>query len=162
MAADMTETRNLRRKSFALLLMCASSTAAIAQTLPDPTRPPDSVISPVDQPAARRDSGLQSLIISPTRRAAIINGQTVELGGMLGDAKLVEVNESYVVLRNAEGKQVLHMFDGVEIKRKAPAGASTDAVTHARKQKKSLKKKKSAGKHARQVKPANSNEGDVK
>ena len=43
-------------------------------------------------------SGLHSIIISKTRRAAIIDGQTVELGEEHGNAKLVEVNEGNVVL----------------------------------------------------------------
>jgi MSHA biogenesis protein MshK len=162
MVADMTCFWNLGRNSCAPLLMFVISTSTFAQALPDPTRPPDSIITPVDQPAARRDSGLQSLIISPTRRAAIINGQTVELGGMLGDAKLVEVNDSYVVMRNAEGKKVLSMFEGVEIKRKVSPPPVSHAVTHKVKQKKSFKKKKSVRKPARQAQPPKSNEGGGK
>jgi MSHA biogenesis protein MshK len=161
MVADMTAAWNLRRNGFALLL-CLISTVAFAQVLPDPTRPPDAIISPVDQPSASKDSGLQSLIISPTRRAAIINGQSVELGDKLGDARLVEVHESYVVLRDAEGKHVLRMFEGVEIKRKVPAATANVAITHTMKHKKPIKKNKSAGKHELHDKPPKSIEGNVK
>ncbi len=159
MDADMTVARSPCRNSVAILLMCVVPVAALAQALPDPTRPPDSIFSPDDQQAPR-NSGLQSIFISPTRRAAIINGQTVELNGMLGDAKLVEVNESYVVLRSAEGKQVLSMFEGVEKRKHALPPLAADAAAPKMKHKKSLKKNKPAGKHARQVKPPGSNQGD--
>ena len=93
---------------------------AIAQALTDPTRPPVEISAPpalVGQ-AAVVDSGLQSVIISPTRRAAIINGRTVELGANHGDARLVEVSESGVVLEGAQGRQALMLFPGVDLKRK--------------------------------------------
>ncbi len=102
---------------------CAVHAAAFAQTLPDPTRPPAEISAPVAGLAAPpKDSGLQSVIISPTRRAAIINGQTVELGALLGDARLVEISESVAILERAQGRQVLALFPGVNISRKQPAG----------------------------------------
>lgn len=62
--------------------------------------------------------GLQSVIISPSRRAAIINGKTVELGGKYNGAKLTEVNENGVVLSGARGRQkLLLMFPAVEIRK---------------------------------------------
>ena len=91
---------------------------AMAQALTDPTRPPAEIsASPALVGQAAVDSGLQSVIISPVRRAAIINGQTVELGAKHGDAKLVEVSESRVVLQGAQGRQVLQLFPGVELKK---------------------------------------------
>lgn len=93
----------------------------LAQALPDPTRPPESIRSPAATSAAN-NSGLQSVFISPTHRVAIINGQTVELGGMIDGAKLVEISQDHVVLRGAEGKKVLSLFEDVTIKLK-PAAA---------------------------------------
>ena len=57
------------------------------------------------------------MIIAPGRRAAIINGQTVEQGGKYGDARLVQVNEDSVVLHGPQGKQVLMLFPGVTIRK---------------------------------------------
>lgn len=95
------------------------SIAAIAEELPDPTRPPASLTAPVVAPAsgvvANQPAGLQSIIISKTRRAAIIDGETVELGGKYGDAKLIEVNEGSVVLRSAQGRQVMTLFPDVKV-----------------------------------------------
>lgn len=90
-----------------------------AEELPDPTLPPASLAAPVAVPAdgvaANQPVGLQSIIISKTRRAAIIGGETVELGGKYGDAKLIEVNEGGVVLRSAQGRQVMTLFPDVKI-----------------------------------------------
>lgn len=94
-----------------------------AEDLPDPTRPPAGIFASDGSVGVRREeianqSGLHSIIISGTRRAAIIDGQIVELGGEHGHAKLIEVNEGSVVLLRAQGRQVLTLFPGVKIIRK--------------------------------------------
>lgn len=89
------------------------SNAAAAEELPDPTRPPVSIAAPAAA-AGAAPAGLQSIIISPIRRAAIIDGETVELGGKHGDARLIEVNEGSVVLKGAQGRQVLTLFPDVK------------------------------------------------
>lgn len=97
---------------------------ALAEELPDPTRPPAAIMAPsaagtIEAPA----TGLQSVIISGHRRAAIIDGETVELGGEHGEARLVEVNESSVVLKGPQGRQVLTLFPGVKITSREEAKA---------------------------------------
>ena len=108
-----------------------SSVSCCAEALVDPTRPPASIIAPVAAASGAVESppsGLQSIIISKTRRAAIIGGETVELGGKHGDAKLTEVNEGSVVLRGVQGRQVMTLFPDVkmtskkEVKSQSPAG----------------------------------------
>ena len=90
-----------------------------AEELPDPTRPPAGIAAPVAAEAGgateNQPSGLRSVIISKTRRAAIIDGETVELGGKHGDAKLIEVNEGSVVLQGAQGRQVMTLFPDVKM-----------------------------------------------
>ncbi len=127
----------------ALLLLCAVSPVASAQALTDPTKPPTEISAPLTRAAAPEGDRLQSIIISPTRRVAIINGQTVELGAKHGEAKLVEVSESGVALQGAQGRQVLTLFPGVEIKRKEPPKGND--VKHA------TQKKKLANKPASQI-----------
>lgn len=112
MAADMKHIRSL------LLLACLLP-AAHAETLADPTRQPAEVSAPLAQGANTGASALQSIIISPLRRAAMINGQMVELGAKQGDSRLVEVNETGVVLQGPQGAQVLPLYPGVSIRRKA-------------------------------------------
>ncbi len=96
-----------------------------AEDLPDPTRPPASIFALVggadvahEMPAENHARGLHTIIISETRRAAIIDGQTVELGEEHGGARLIEVNESGVVLERGQSRQVLPLFPDIKIIRK--------------------------------------------
>ena len=114
------EKRTARRRANAFFsVFCfLSSFLCCADELTDPTRPPASIAAPVAAASGVAESqpaGLQSIIISKTRRAAIIDGETVELGGKHGDAKLVEVNEGSVVLRSARGRQVMTLFPDVKM-----------------------------------------------
>ncbi len=105
----------------ALLLSLAQSTV-LAESLPDPTRPSIDLsssgasVAGEGLPVEAVPHGLQSVIISPQYRAAIINGETVKLGDKSGDSTLVEVRESSVVLQNAHGRRVLELFPKVNIK----------------------------------------------
>lgn len=115
MATDM-------KSLLAVALLCMAQAAA-ADTLPDPTRPSIDLgssgaggageVAPVEA----APPGLQSVIISPQYRAAIINGETVVLGGKSGDSRLVEVRENSVVLENARGRRVMELFPKVGIKK---------------------------------------------
>lgn len=120
-----------------------------AEDFPDPTLPPAGInaassgqgtAAVASQPVSPARRGLQSIIISPERRAAIINGETVVLGEKVGGSKLVEVSESGVVLQGARGRQALALFPGVWLKAKAavpPAQvkkkgkSANEAVEHA-------------------------------
>lgn len=109
----------LGRRAVAALLWLAAA-PLFAQALPDPTRPP------AWENAGAAGEGapvLQSVMISPRRRAALISGQVVELGGRFGDARLVAVNENGVVLRSDAGSEELKLFPAVE-KRLAGVGGS--------------------------------------
>lgn len=100
-----------------------------AEELPDPTQPPAGIyaLSSGRGTAATTNivspssNGLHSIIISPNRRAAIINGEMVELGAKVGSARLVEVSESGVVLQSERGRKELALFPGVWLKMKASA-----------------------------------------
>lgn len=100
-------------------------TVSGAQALSDPTRPPANFGGAADADA---DSGggtvLQSVIISPTGKAAIISGVMVKLGEKYGDAVLVKVAESEVVLKTGTTSQVLKLHPGVEKRESAAATRS--------------------------------------
>lgn len=103
------------------LLLCMSQIAT-AEPLPDPTRPSielgtSGAAGTADVVPVEAAPGLQSIIISPQYRAAIINGETVSLGGKSGDSRLVEVRENSVVLENAHGRRVMELFPKVSIKK---------------------------------------------
>jgi MSHA biogenesis protein MshK len=83
------------------------------QIVIDPTRPAAGFAAEAPEGAAPGNQ-LQSVMISPTRKAAIINGVTVRLGEKYGDAVLVRVAESEVVLRSGGVQQVLKLHPAVE------------------------------------------------
>ena len=105
-------------------LLYFSGMAQAAEQFSDPTRPafdlvPGLTSSGIDTDGAGKVEvppvGLQSVIISPSREAAIINGTEVELGAKYGDAELTVVNETCVVLVGPQGRQVMHMFPTVNM-----------------------------------------------
>ena len=112
---------------------CALAAAALlllrldanAQILNDPTRPPAALNAPdaVDGAAARGPM-LQSVKISRTERSAIISGEMVKLGAKYGEARVVRITENEVVLRSANGTEILRMYPGVEIKPVVPASSA--------------------------------------
>jgi MSHA biogenesis protein MshK len=101
----------MAQRLIALGLLAA--TAAAAQGLSDPTRPPSA-----SAPSAARSeaplSRLQSVLISPGRKLAVIDGQTVALGGRLGDATVVAIAPTQVVLQTGATYQTLKLFPGIE------------------------------------------------
>ena len=104
----------------------ASFAAPAAAAMNDPTRPPASFAdsaatsafpSARSGPAAvRAPPVLQSVIIGRGGRAAIIDGERVEIGGRYRDAQVVRIAEDEVVLRKDNMTQVLRMFPDVEKK----------------------------------------------
>lgn len=106
------------------------SVACCAEDFPDPTRPPAAIAAPVVAAASgiAAAEGLQSIFISKTRRAAIMDGKTVELGGKYNDAKLVEVAEDRVVLQGARGRQVMMLFPDVKLTSKQEEAATAPAA----------------------------------
>jgi len=82
--------------------------------LVDPTRPP--VVSSAEvkgEAAAAAGPRLQSVLISPARRIAVISGKTLALGEKYGDATVVSISETTVRLRSASQVQTLHLFPEV-------------------------------------------------
>ena len=101
--------------SLAALLVAAE---VGAQGLPDPTRPPPSVLSPASAgsaDAAPLSSGpqLQSVLIARHpggRHVAVIDGQTVQLGDKYKGALLTRMTATEVVLVNGKSRQVLKLY----------------------------------------------------
>lgn len=98
------------------LMACllALSSGVVAQTLNDPTRPPQQGAK-VERDAVIGDGPvLQSVLIAPGRSEAIISGRTVRVGDRVGEAKVVKIAESEVVLRTGKDLQILKLFPGME------------------------------------------------
>jgi len=106
----------LHPSSFALLIaLMGGMSSAAAQIASDPTQPPVGYATESPElPAASGGLTLQSVLISPSHRAAIISGVMVKEGDKLGDAVLVKVAENEVVLKSAGASQVLKLYPGVD------------------------------------------------
>ncbi|MCX9155083.1 hypothetical protein OPU71_02980 [Niveibacterium sp. 24ML] len=91
----------------------------------DPTRPPDAYL-PAAMPAAGAPSAeamvLQSVLIGPDRKLAVISGQTVLLGGRIGEARLVAMSEKSATIEDASGRRVLPL---VATMKQTPAAVGT-------------------------------------
>lgn len=113
-----------------LVLLPASGMAA-GEKFPDPTLPavgaaPATSAAPVasaglNQEGLPNTPQLQSVLVSPERRFAVIDGQTVRLGERFGDSVLVKINEREVVLKNGKVLQTLRLFP-VVVNGKSQAG----------------------------------------
>ncbi|MGH8739596.1 MAG: MSHA biogenesis protein MshK [Burkholderiales bacterium] len=90
-----------------------AASAALAQGLADPTRPP-SFSGEVSRSAAAPASRLQSVLISPGRKLAVIDGRTVALGERVGDATVYAIAPNEVTLQKGAGYQTLKLFEGIE------------------------------------------------
>jgi hypothetical protein len=112
------QTSNFKLSALILALgavLALLPAVASAQITTDPTRPPTGFAAEAAEGAAAGNQ-LQSVMISPTRKAAIINGVMVEQGQKYGDAVLMRVGEDEVVLRSGDSRQVLKLHPAVEKK----------------------------------------------
>jgi MSHA biogenesis protein MshK len=97
----------MRRAIFLLGISAAS--LAHAAPFADPTRPPNSL---GEEGAAATPAGprLESVLIAPDRRLAVISGQQVRLGGKYGEGQVVRITETEVVIRNGEATETLRLL----------------------------------------------------
>jgi MSHA biogenesis protein MshK len=88
---------------------------ALAQALGDPTRPPGAgAMQQGGQDEAPAGRQLQSVLLSGGRKLAVIDGTMVPLGGMLGEARVVKISETEVVLKTGEETEILKMYPSVD------------------------------------------------
>lgn len=100
----------------ALLTGVCLSAAGHAETLPDPTRPPAAALSGAAAPQEKGEGEavLQAVLISPGRKEAMINGQTLSLGGRFGEARLIRIGEGEVVLETGGVLKTLKLYPAVD------------------------------------------------
>jgi MSHA biogenesis protein MshK len=121
-----------RRMLYAVLLAALVAlagllpTAAVAQALADPTRPPAALLNPVAASSAAAPATtaprLQSILIARHpggRHVAVIDGKTVRQGELVNGARLERMSQTEVVLVKGKLVQVLKLFPAT-----ASAGAS--------------------------------------
>lgn len=108
----------------------AGATAVQAQALRDPTRPPGTAAAKnlsggVETP--KGDLRLQSILVSPERRAAIISGQVVQLGESVQGYRVVAIGDGEAVLRMGGQSRTLRLFPAVDLRQPAAAAEGPSA-----------------------------------
>jgi MSHA biogenesis protein MshK len=99
-------TGRYARLSLAILagLLGAAAQAADIGDLPDPTRPHGAAPAATGAP-----SGVQSILISPQRKLAVVHGRTVTIGDRVGDAVVVDIRPYEVILKRAGRESSLRL-----------------------------------------------------
>lgn len=116
-----------RSVSFLVSVACVQALVAGAgwcQELSDPTKPPAGfyVGAGAGRPGENGDLVLQSVLIFPDVRSAIISGEHVALGEKIGGLRLVKVSETEVVLLDGGIRRTLKLFPAVEKRPSSGAG----------------------------------------
>lgn len=112
--------KSLSLRCLVLAMLSAPLTGLAAESsLPDPTRPPASLLTPVQgQASAPADPNapatLQAIKISARGRSAVIDGKEIPLGGRFHGAEVVKITSAEVVLRKDRKNQTLKLYPDVE------------------------------------------------
>lgn len=116
MVANLVARKGAWRIGVYLLGMLLLPPRVQAESLPDPTRPPAELGAVAAEGAEMGVKGprLQSVLISAGRKSAIIGGQVVGLGEKYGEARVIKITESEVVLKTGNVKETLRLFPDVE------------------------------------------------
>ena len=81
--------------AFVLILM-----SGYVYSMNDPMQPPEySVSSGVIEEMMDSKLDLQMILISPSRKFAVLNNKTVTEGGMVSGAKVISIEKEHVVLK---------------------------------------------------------------
>ena len=83
---------------------------ALCAPFADPTRPANAIEGASGPRGSEAGPRVESILIAPDRRIAIINGEPVALGGKIAAAQVVRITESEVVIRGDEGERTLKLF----------------------------------------------------
>lgn len=103
-----------------LLALGTAACVAFAENLPDPTRPSGAAYASAAEASAPSGPVLQSVLHSSGRKFAVINGQMVKLGDMVGSARVTKIGDAEVVLTDGNERLVLKLFPVLE---KQPSSA---------------------------------------
>lgn len=116
-----------------LVVATAFAPSVAAENLRDPTRPANLERPAMEGGQSYSGPQLQSVLIAPGRKAAVIDGQSIKLGDKFGDARLVRVTDSEVTLQRGNDMQILKLFPGAE-KRFAQSTGSTKSTSRLNRQ----------------------------
>lgn len=113
--------------AFAAIIGGAWMQAARAGELFDPTQPPGAAAA-AGEDAAHSGPVLQSLMLGPGRKSAMISGQVVKTGDRVGDAEVAGIDARGVRLKHDDGTvETLELYPGVVKKAIAEPAAGKSA-----------------------------------
>lgn len=109
-----------------LAVLMAGVTVAQAQALRDPTRPPGMSANKAAPGAATSGLVLQSILISPERKMAVISGKVVGPGESIDGYMLIAIAEDVAVLKDGDRIQKLRLYPAVDMKRQKDMPGGTN------------------------------------
>ena len=93
---------------FAFLFVAATVQAA---PFADPFRPPRQLEGPtIERATGAATTRLESVLIGPDRRIAVINGLQYTEGARFGSGRVLRISEAEVVIRHADRDETLKLF----------------------------------------------------
>lgn len=122
----MNTSAILRAAGLAILM--GGVATAQAQTMRDPTRPPGASALRAAPGAAPGGLVLQSILISPERKAAVISGKVVGPGESVDGYMLVAIAEDEAVLKNGDNVKRLRLYPSVDMKRQKEMSGGTNGI----------------------------------
>ena len=105
------------------------SSAARAQAMADPTRPPNAALAPTaagETDPVPTGPHLQSVLLPKAgggRPRALISGEWVELGRNYGDMRVVKISVDRVEMAGPQGREILRLMPDAE---RQPAAGKRD------------------------------------
>lgn len=129
----------MKRAAVALALLITASAgvhaqgqgqAASAQSMADPTRPPADYLPAAAGKSPDSPAAGQILVISQDRKFATINGETVALGGLYRDGRVIGISDEGVVLQRRSGTETIKLYSSVnKTMRRTDASATPSRTT---------------------------------
>lgn len=108
-------------RAFLVVAIACAAWPAAAAPFADPTRPPALFGGERGESAVPSGPRLESVLIAPDRRVAVISGQEVTIGSRFGDGEVVGITESEVRIQRPGGEESLRLF-GADTQRRPVAG----------------------------------------
>lgn len=93
-----------------LVILAAVMVCSQANALQDPTKPTDASAYFGDSAIQPGGWALQSILSSPKRRIAIINGTSVREGDRIGAARVIHIRDTQVILQTGGRDLTLHLL----------------------------------------------------
>ena len=122
MDRTVTKVSNSRVLPALGLALSLAWPGAQAQALDDPTRPPAALWAPASAaPVVAARPQLQSVLISTRpggRRLAVIDGQVVRVGSKVGNAVVMEIHDTSVLLRRGKSLETFKLYPSSKTDRK--------------------------------------------